>query len=142
MKISLGHLLSNEKTHDGSPSEMEEETPSDLFDINHDVPKALSMAEEYENEGSLFSFDFQDWNDRVYVAVGKTSESSSSMDALAWTLEHVVSPTTLVQLIHVFPVVRHIPSPCKLSLFLFGVSYSWSNPCLGKTIKKRVNLEF
>lgn len=135
MKISLGHLLSNEKTHDGSPSEMEEETPSDLFDINHDVPKALSMAEEYENEGSLFSFDFQDWNDRVYVAVGKTSESSSSMDALAWTLEHVVSPTTLVQLIHVFPVVRHIPSPCKLSLFLFGVSYSWSNPCLGKTIK-------
>ncbi|KAK4588683.1 hypothetical protein RGQ29_019621 [Quercus rubra] len=69
------------------------------------------MVEEHEHEGSLFSFDFQNWNDRVFVAVGAAEESSSSMDALEWTLRHVVTPSTTVFLIHVFPVIRFIPSP-------------------------------
>ncbi|XP_065635904.1 uncharacterized protein LOC136070212 [Quercus suber] len=97
-----------------SPSEMdmEEETPSELFEINQDVLRA-SMVEEHEHEGSLFSFDFQNWNDRVFVAVGAAEESSSSMDALEWTLRHVVTPSTTVLLTHVFPVIRFIPSPCQ-----------------------------
>uniref|UniRef100_A0A7N2LTJ4 Uncharacterized protein n=1 Tax=Quercus lobata TaxID=97700 RepID=A0A7N2LTJ4_QUELO len=97
-----------------SPTEMdmEEETPSELFEINQDVLRA-SIVEEHEHEGSLFSFDFQNWNDRVFVAVGAAEESSSSMDALEWTLRHVVTPSTMVLLIHVFPVMRFIPSPWK-----------------------------
>jgi hypothetical protein len=87
--------------------ESDEESSSDLFEINH----------EYDYEGSLFSFDFQKWNDSVFVAVGNT-ESRSSMDALEWTLRYLVTPCTVLHLIHVFPLIRHIPSPCKLSLSL------------------------
>ncbi|KAF3969444.1 hypothetical protein CMV_006774 [Castanea mollissima] len=108
------HLLAKGNTSTSSPTEMdmEEETPSELFEINQDVLRA-SMVEErdHEHEGSLFSFDFQNWNDRVFVAVGAAEESSSSMDALEWTLRHVVTPSTMVLLIHVFPVLRFIPSP-------------------------------
>lgn len=116
------HLLAKGNTSTrSSPTEMdmEEETPSELFEINQDVLRA-SMVEErdHEHEGSLFSFDFQNWNDRVFVAVGAAEESSSSMDALEWTLRHVVTPSTMVLLIHVFPVLRFIPSPCKCSLSL------------------------
>ncbi|XP_059437070.1 U-box domain-containing protein 35-like [Corylus avellana] len=82
--------------------EYEEESSSsdDLFEINH----------EYDYEGSLFSFDFLKWNDSVFVAVGK-KESRSSMDALMWTLRYLVTPSTVLHLIHVFPPIRHIPSP-------------------------------
>lgn len=120
-----------------SPTEMdmEEETPSELFEINQDILRA-SMVEEHEHEGSLFSFDFQNWNDRVFVAVGAAEESSSSMDALEWTLRHVVTPSTTVFLIHVFPVIRFIPSPCKFSLSLSHRCASWSKPCHGKHVIK------
>ncbi|KAE7995231.1 hypothetical protein FH972_000052 [Carpinus fangiana] len=60
----------------------EESSSSDLFEINHD---------QHDYEGSLFSFDFQKWNDSVFVAVGK-AESRSSMDALVWTLRSQVKP--------------------------------------------------
>ncbi|XP_041027614.1 U-box domain-containing protein 35-like isoform X2 [Juglans microcarpa x Juglans regia] len=53
------------------------------------------------------------WNDCVFVAVGDT-ESSSSMGALAWTLKRLVSPSTVLRLLHVFPVIRYIPSPLGL----------------------------
>lgn len=46
----------------------------------------------------------------VYVAVGK---SASSMDALSWALKNVVKPGSFVYLIHVFPEVQLIPTPCK-----------------------------
>jgi hypothetical protein len=92
-----------------SEDEFEEESSSsDLFEINH---------EYHDYEGSLFSFDFQKWNDSVFVAVGK-AESRSSMDALVWTLRYLVTPSTVVHLIHVFPPIRYIPSPCKLSVSL------------------------
>jgi hypothetical protein len=68
-----------------------------------------------EVEGNLVSFDVQNWEDNVYVAVGK---SDSSMDALAWTLKHAVTPSTIVYLVHVFLETWYIPSPCKLSLDL------------------------
>lgn len=52
----------------------------------------------------------------VYVAVGK---SHSSMDALRWTLRNTVDPsTTTLYLIHVFPQIRHVPSPRELSHLL------------------------
>jgi hypothetical protein len=96
-----------------SVCEIEEESPSETFEINHGVPMA-SIREEFE-AGSLFSVDVQNSEDSVYVGVGK---SDSSMDALAWTLKHAVTPSTIVYLVHVFPEIRYIPSPCKLSLSL------------------------
>jgi hypothetical protein len=111
-----------------SVCEIEEESPSETFEINHGVPMA-SIREEVE--GSLFSFDVQNWEDSVYVAVGK---SDSSMDALAWTLKHAVTPSTIVYLVHVFPETRYIPSPCKLSLDL-SLSLSLSLSCWRLTVK-------
>ncbi|XVF75154.1 hypothetical protein PTKIN_Ptkin13bG0164500 [Pterospermum kingtungense] len=82
----------------------------ELFEINHGVLGMPSIKEEVES--SLFSFDFnggsEDEERSVYVAVGK---SESSMDALSWTLSHFVDTSTTLYLIHVFPEIRHIPSP-------------------------------
>lgn len=46
----------------------------------------------------------------VYVAVGK---GGSSMAALSWALRHLARPRSFVYLVHVFPVVASIPTPCK-----------------------------
>ncbi|KAF5475000.1 hypothetical protein F2P56_006850 [Juglans regia] len=89
-----------------SVCEIEEESTSEIFEIDHGVLPMGSIKEEFE--GSVFSLDVQNWEDCVYVAVGK---SESSMEALAWTLKHAVNPSTLVYLIHVFPEVQYIPSP-------------------------------
>ncbi|XP_035545690.1 U-box domain-containing protein 35-like isoform X2 [Juglans regia] len=86
------------------------ESSSDFFEINRGL---LFGDQEYDCEASLFSFDFQTWNDCVFVAVGDT-ESSSSIGALAWTLKRLVSPSTVLRLLHVFPVIRYIPSPLGL----------------------------
>ncbi|KAG6641952.1 hypothetical protein I3843_09G107300 [Carya illinoinensis] len=83
-----------------------EESTSEIFEIDHGVPPMGSIKEEFE--GSVFSLDVQNWEDCVYVAVGK---SESSMEALTWTLKHAVNPSTVVYLIHVFPEVQYIPSP-------------------------------
>ena len=107
-----------------SVSEIEEESASDIFEVNHEVVPMGTIKEEFES--SLFSLDVHNWEDSVYVAVGK---SDSSMEALAWTLRHAVNPSTMVYLIHVFPEIQLIPSPCKrslsLSLSIVGES-SWS----------------
>lgn len=67
----------------------------------------------YMNGGSLSSSNGED----VYVAVGK---KKSSMDALSWALKHLVKPSSFVYLVHVFPEVHHVPTPCKFhSLFFF-----------------------
>jgi hypothetical protein len=94
-------------------SEIEEESASDIFEVNHEVVPMGTIKEEFES--SLFSLDVHNWEDSVYVAVGK---SDSSMEALAWTLRHAVNPSTMVYLIHVFPEIQLIPSPCKRSLSL------------------------
>ena len=80
-----------------------------LFEINHGVGMA-SIKEEIES--SLFSLDlnYAEEEDSVYVAVEK---SESSMDAFSWTLAHFVNTSTTLYLIHVFPEIRYIPSPCK-----------------------------
>ena len=48
--------------------------------------------------------------DDVYVAVGK---GGSSMAALLWALRRLASPRSFVYLVHVFPDVATIPTPCK-----------------------------
>ncbi|GAU14740.1 hypothetical protein TSUD_203890 [Trifolium subterraneum] len=46
-------------------------------------------------------------------AVGESS-CCSSMEALSWALKHSVTPnSTTVSLVHVFPQVKLIPTPCK-----------------------------
>ncbi|XVF28075.1 hypothetical protein REPUB_Repub14bG0164300 [Reevesia pubescens] len=94
-------------------SEIEEEeeegniNSSELFEINH----GLAMASIKEEDSSLFSIEVNDQADQgsVYVAVGK---SESSMDALCWTLTHLVNTSScILYLIHVFPEIRNIPSP-------------------------------
>ncbi|XVE50977.1 hypothetical protein DITRI_Ditri02bG0000400 [Diplodiscus trichospermus] len=93
-----------------SISEIEEEgnNSSELFEINHGVALE-SVREEGDESSSLFSVDVNEAaEESVYVAVGK---SESSMQALSWTLTHFVNTSTILYLIHVFPVIRHIPSP-------------------------------
>ncbi|KAL5574853.1 hypothetical protein UlMin_016552 [Ulmus minor] len=123
----IGHLGFPEETSDGispneyykhyitssSISEIEEEDEGssssipaeikDLFEIKKFSPMP-SIKEEYD-KGSLSSAD-----DCVYVAVGK---SPSSMEALTWTLDHVVSPSpsTMIYLVHIYPEIRQIPTP-------------------------------
>ncbi|KAK4398816.1 hypothetical protein Sango_1357100 [Sesamum angolense] len=68
---------------------------------------AAAVGEEVE--GSVYSFGGGE--DVVYVAVGRQSEETS-MDALIWTLNNAVDPSsTVVFLIHVFPETKYIPSP-------------------------------
>lgn len=65
-------------------------------------------------------------DDDVYVAIGK---SASSMDALSWALKNVAKPTSFVYLVHVFPVVHHIPTPCKFSIHIFLYVYFKMKGC-------------
>lgn len=85
--------------------EEEEEDPNELFEISHGVRMA-SLREDFGE--SLFSLDVGYREDNVYVAVGKCE---SSTDALAWTLKHAVTPSTIVYLVHVFPEIRHVATP-------------------------------
>lgn len=94
---------------------------------------AVGDEDQGDGEGSSqFSFDFHNHHhgntsssyhnhsheegeeDAVYVAVSSSS-TSSSMDALLWTLNHAIlhPSSTTVFLVHVFPQIRHIPTPCK-----------------------------
>lgn len=95
-----------------------ENSGSGVCEIEEEINSTELFEIKEEFEGSLFSVDFhgRDHQDSVYVAVGK---SESSMYALSWTLQHLVNPSTIIYLIHVFPEIKHIPSPCKLSTIMF-----------------------
>ncbi|KAI4296065.1 hypothetical protein L6164_036055 [Bauhinia variegata] len=82
------------------------ETTEELFEINLNKLPLDTIREDCES--SVFSLDFHSGKDSVYVAVG---DGESSMDALSWALNHVVTPSTSVILVHVFPVIKLIPSP-------------------------------
>ncbi|KAM3338482.1 U-box domain-containing protein 36 [Capsicum galapagoense] len=105
-------------------NEIEEEeenlynSTSDLFEIDHD-----DYHGDGEVEGSLFSFDFHNHeeHDVVYVVVWNKINNVSdhegpSMDALLWTLNHVVinQNSTIVFLIHIFPQTNFIPTPLRM----------------------------
>lgn len=98
-------------------SEMENEDLEELFfEIN--LMKVDTILEE-DCESSVFSFDIHNNNneeDIVYVAVGHVGESS--MEALLWTLNNVVTTSTTVCLVHVFPQIKLIPTPCESSSFI------------------------
>ncbi|GAB4830720.1 hypothetical protein Ancab_004753 [Ancistrocladus abbreviatus] len=94
------------------------------LDDHHNSPGSFLWAplttirEASDIESSVFSYDIHndmaigDQRDAVYVVVGK--DESSSMDALSWTLNNLIttySSTLQIYLIHVFPQVKFIPNP-------------------------------
>ncbi|CAL5199492.1 unnamed protein product [Lathyrus oleraceus] len=83
----------------------------ELFEINP-KKKSLDSISEEDCKSSVFSIDIHEkkkLDDVVYVVVGETC---SSMEALSWTLKHLVNPnSTIVFLIHVFPKAKRIPTP-------------------------------
>ncbi|KAF6153814.1 hypothetical protein GIB67_001047 [Kingdonia uniflora] len=86
-----------------STSEIEEENPDDLFSLENWRPTTIN-EEFYEFEGNLVSsYDHENGGDVVYVAVGK---GYTSMDALMWTVKNAVKPSTLINLIHIYPEVK------------------------------------
>lgn len=91
----------------------DEEDSEELFEIN--LKKPLDTIEDCcDCESTVFSLDIHNWkdDDDVYVAVG--DHGDSSMEALSWALKHAVTPaTTTVYLIHVFPEIKFIPTPCN-----------------------------
>nr|XP_027087544.1 uncharacterized protein LOC113708990 [Coffea arabica] len=87
----------------------------------------LELEEQCSSRTStLFSFDFHEGESEdavYYVALVQggqqraADQDSASMDALLWTLNHAATanndPTTtpLLFLVHVFPEIKHIPTP-------------------------------
>jgi hypothetical protein len=63
-------------------------------------------------------------DDDVYVAVGK---GGSSMAALSWALRRLTKPRSFVYLVHVFPVVTSIPTPCEPSTTVLDFDWSLSS---------------
>ncbi|KAF3783561.1 hypothetical protein EJ110_NYTH32263 [Nymphaea thermarum] len=53
---------------------------------------------------------YSDETSDVYVAVGR---KNSSLDALQWALTEIAIPGTSVFLVHIFPPVTVIPTPCE-----------------------------
>ncbi|KAL1372798.1 hypothetical protein HN51_002887 [Arachis hypogaea] len=89
----------------------------ELFEIKLMKEALDTITEEDDDDMStVFSLDFHKCNEEeeeeenlVYVAVG---EDDSSMEVLSWALKHAVTPsTTTLYLIHVFPIIKFIPSP-------------------------------
>ncbi|KAJ0081282.1 hypothetical protein Patl1_09609 [Pistacia atlantica] len=113
--------------------EIEEEINStELFEINDGLPFGFESKKTLRGVCSQWMFMVEDHQDSVYVAVGK---SESSMYALSWTLQHLVNPSTIIYLIHVFPEIKHVPSPFKLvHLSLTVKQYSWSNFGLSRSL--------
>ncbi|KAF4379178.1 hypothetical protein G4B88_010572, partial [Cannabis sativa] len=74
----------------------------ELFEIKKFAPMP-AIGEEQSSSGA-------GGENCIYVAVGK---STSSMDALNWTLRQVMdlSPAIIVYLIHIYPEIRQIPTP-------------------------------
>ncbi|KAK7246024.1 hypothetical protein RIF29_40881 [Crotalaria pallida] len=98
--------------------------------FNNYGSSSVSEIEELENSSELYfdnkthqhdhgpmstiSEGNEAGEDTVYVAVGK---SETSMEALSWTLKNlVITPSTMVYLIHVFPDIKHIPSPLGVGM--------------------------
>lgn len=112
-----------------SLSEEEDSEEEELFEINLKKKKepldAITEEEEDDDcESTVFSLDIHDNNndDVVYVAVGHRGRDHSSMEALSWALKHAVTPSTTVSLLHVFPQLKLIPTPCKSVLFFFIIN--------------------
>ncbi|KAJ7967853.1 U-box domain-containing protein 35 [Quillaja saponaria] len=117
-------LFTSTNGYGSGVSEIEEEISSNQVSETNVNRVMETISEEYED--NLMSFDVDHrGEDCVYVAVGK---SESSMEALSWTLKHVVTSSTMVYLIHIFPEIKHIPSPLITIFFFLGcpsLAFGW-----------------
>ncbi|XP_014518256.1 uncharacterized protein LOC106775626 [Vigna radiata var. radiata] len=109
------------QVYDCSVNEVNNKDSEELFEIN--LKESLETISE-DSESSVFSFDIHNNNDTDVVHVAVDHVGESSMEALLWTLNHAVRPSTTVYLRHVFPEIRLIPSP------------------FGKFPRNRVNAEY
>lgn len=101
---SSGEIVREEEEEDwGWDSE-------DLFEIKKEKGGLDAIREDCES--SVFSIDIRKWEEVVYVGVG-AGDHCSSMEAVSWTLKHWITPSSTLCLLHVFPLVRFIPSPSK-----------------------------
>ncbi|XP_027921168.1 U-box domain-containing protein 34-like isoform X2 [Vigna unguiculata] len=73
------------------------------------------IEEEEDHKPTLQKKEEEDKEEQdcVYVAVGK---SNTSMHALSWTLNNMVTQSTTIYLIHVFPQIKHIPNPLGIGM--------------------------
>lgn len=91
----------------------------ELFGGKRYFPMPSIKEEQYDHiNGRLLPDSSSSYNsngdniiDCVYVAVGK---SESSMDALNYAVKQLLNTNTILYLIHIFPEIKYIPSPCKL----------------------------
>lgn len=91
----------------------------ELFGGKRYFPMPSIKEEQYDHiNGRLLSDSSSSCNsngdniiDCVYVAVGK---SESSMDALNYAIKQLLNTNSILYLIHIFPEIKYIPSPCKL----------------------------
>nr|AFK34025.1 unknown [Lotus japonicus] len=96
------HYYSQGSATTTTVSEIEEECSTQL---HLDDGPMTTISEEKEKEGEE--------EEPVYVAVGK---SQTSMEALSWTLNNLVTPSTTLYLVHVFPEIKHIPNPLGVGM--------------------------
>ncbi|KAK4259173.1 hypothetical protein QN277_005530 [Acacia crassicarpa] len=98
---------------DGLDLDFEPDSDSDSgLGLNDRKEKGnLDVIREEDCESSVFSLDFRACKDVVHVCVGKYGDDKSSLEALSWTLKHWITPFTTLCLLHVFPLVKLIPSP-------------------------------
>lgn len=100
---------------DCSTNEINNEDSEELFEINLKEPYLDTISEE-NFEGSVFLSDIH-INDKDVVRVAVDHVGESSMEALLWTLNHALTPSTTVYLLLVFPEIRLVPSPFDLSSY-------------------------
>ncbi|GAA0158819.1 hypothetical protein LIER_43463 [Lithospermum erythrorhizon] len=99
----------------GGISEIEEEDDdlaTGLYEVdinNNKIPLSTIREEVTGGSGCLFSFDFNNNGDVVFVEIGKHEEAS--MDGLVWAMSYAVDPaSTVVFLIHIFQEIKQIPT--------------------------------
>jgi hypothetical protein len=123
-RIASTDIVAKEEHGEETPacsSEIEEHTQMEVAVAGTSNSTLIACAKQIEEPEIVPVDDFPLFPDQilipsggdgddVYVAVGK---SNSSLDALSWALKNAVKPGSWVYLIHVFPEVHEIPTPCK-----------------------------
>ncbi|KAF7806040.1 U-box domain-containing protein 36 [Senna tora] len=107
------HMTNGALDHNNSREIITPEEISETFDIsgaaglNHYSRQVLSseIVEIVEESKSITSIQDRRDND-VYVAVGK-----DDLDVVKWALDHALSPSARIFLIHVSPPITLIPTP-------------------------------
>ncbi|XP_061344310.1 uncharacterized protein LOC133290259 [Gastrolobium bilobum] len=122
LDYSQNYSTTEIESEDYSTTEIESEDYSQNYYSTNEIEYDDSEDEKFETnlkvpldpipedcETSVFSFDIQNEKNVVHVAVNPVGDSS--MEALLWVLNHAVTPSTTVCLVHVYPEIRYISSP-------------------------------